>query len=156
MQRDLKAFVDGGIGGLIGTAAMSAVMQAAHKAGLVDKLPPEEIAEAALDAAGQPEHSEETQDALALGLHFAFGAGVGAVFAVLHRCLRLPIPAVLQGLVFSTLVWAVSYKGWVPALGIMPPPERDQPGRPQSVLFAHWVYGATLGALVGRPGRANS
>ena len=156
MQRDLKATIDGGIGGLVGTAAMSAVMQAAHKAGLIKTHPPEEIAEAALDAAQGPEHSEETQDRLALGLHFAFGAGMGAVFAVLHRRLKLPIPGVLHGVLFGTLVWAVSYKGWVPALGIMPPPERDQPGRPQSMLLAHWVYGAVLGAFVDRRGRSDS
>lgn len=147
MQRDIQAILDGAVGGLVGTAVMSAVMQAAHKAGLIEKHPPEEIAEAALDAVEGPGHSEETQDALAVGLHFAFGAGAGALFALLHRRLNLPIPAALHGVIFGTLVWAVSYKGWVPALGIMPPPEHDQPGRPQSMLFAHWVYG---GALVGR------
>ena len=35
------------------------------------------------------------------------------------------------------------------SLGILPPPERDQPGRPATMLLAHWVYGATLGAVVG-------
>jgi len=150
MQRDLKAILDGAVGGCVATAVMSGVMQAAHRAGLIDKQPPKEIAEAALDAADQAEHSEEAKNGLALGLHFAFGAGAGAVFAVLHRRLKLPIPAALHGVIFGTLVWAVSYKGWVPALGIMPPPEQDQPGRPQSMLFAHWVYGGILGALVGR------
>lgn len=149
MQRDVKAILDGTLGGAVATIAMSVVMQAAHKAGLMDTHPPKEIAEAALDAAGETEHSEDTKDALAVALHFAFGAGAGAAFALLHRRLRLPIPAVLHGVIFGSLVWFVSYKGWAPGLGIMPPPERDQPGRPQTMVLAHWVYGATLGAIVG-------
>lgn len=156
MQRDLKALTDGVLGGSLATAAMSLVMQAAHKAGLMDRHPPEEIAEAALEAAGETAHTEETKDALALAMHFAFGAGAGALFALLHRRLRLPIPAALHGIIFGSLVWAVSYKGWVPGLGIMPPPERDQPGRPQTMVLAHWVYGAILGLIVGREDPAKS
>lgn len=150
MQRDVKAILDGAIGGGIATAAMSAVMVASEKAGFMDRYPPEEIADAVLDAAGVPDSHEKTEDILAALLHFAFGIGTGSLFALLHRRLRLPIPGVLHGLVFGSLVWAVSYKGWVPGLGIMPPPENDRPGRPQTMLFAHWVYGGILGAIVDR------
>jgi len=54
----------------------------------------------------------------------------------------------------ASLVWFVSYQGWVPALGLLPPAHRDRPGRPATMLIAHWVYGATLGACLGRAGRA--
>ena len=149
MQRDLQALRDGAIGGIIGTATMSAVMLVGEKTGLLPRQPPEDIAEAALDAAGMTGRSPAAQDALAMLAHFGFGAASGAVFALLHRRLRLPIPAAVHGAVFGSLVWAVSYQGWIPALGILPPPERDQPGRPATMLLAHWVYGATLGAVVG-------
>ena len=150
MQRDVEALVDGVIGGCVATAAMSVVMLAAEKTGVMDRQPPEEIAEAALEAVGvPPDRTGVTEDAVALLGHFGFGATAGALFGVLHRRLRPPIPPVVHGIVFGSLVWAVSYKGWIPALGIMPPPERDQPGRPGTMLLAHWVYGGTLGALVG-------
>lgn len=150
MQRDVRAILDGALGGALGTVTMSAVMLLAGKAGLMGEHPPDLIAGKLLDATGVDARSEAAQDALASVAHLGFGVGSGAVFAVLHRRLRLPIPAELHGVVFGTLVWAVSYRGWVPALGIMPPAEEDQPGRPAAMVLAHWVYGATLGAYVGR------
>ena len=44
-------------------------------------------------------------------------------------------------------VWAVSYQGWVPALGILPKASEDRPARPAVMVAAHVVYGAVLGAL---------
>jgi hypothetical protein len=43
-------------------------------------------------------------------------------------------------------VWLGSYAGWIPALDLLPPPDRDRRGRPPSMIVAHWVYGAALGA----------
>lgn len=150
MQRDVKALVDGALGGVIGTITMSAVMAAAAKLGLLGAAPPERITAAALDAAGMRDRGEEAPGALVVLTHLGFGVGSGALFALLHRRLRLPIGPAVHGIIFSSLVWALSYKGWVPALNIMPPPERDRPGRPATMLLAHWVFGWTLGTVVGR------
>ena len=150
MQRDMKAALDGAVAGGVATLAMSLVMLASEQLGGMDRHPPDEIAEAALDAVGATEAGEHATDAVAVGLHLVFGVMAGGLFGVLHRRLRPPVPAALHGMVFGSLVWAVSYKGWVPALGIMPPPERDLPGRPETMLLAHWVYGGILGTLVGR------
>ncbi len=51
-----------------------------------------------------------------------------------------PSTIVLFGVVF----WII------PLLGLMPPPDRDRPGRPVVMVLAHVVYGLTLGAVVGR------
>lgn len=150
MQRDVRAIVDGALGGAIGTAAMSAVMAVGAKLGLLGTAPPEVIAAQALAAVGIRRRKEEAQDALTVVGHVGFGIAIGALFAVLHRRLRLPIPPAIHGIVFATIVWVVSYKGWVPALGLMPPPERDRTGRPATMLVAHWVFGWALGAIVGR------
>ena len=150
MGRDQQAILDGVVGGLIGTLGMSALLLAARRLGLVGQLPPERITEAALDTAGLQERPEQAQDALAVLAHFAFGGALGAPFVLLRRRLRLPGPPALQGAVYGSLVWAVSYKGWVPALGILPPPERDRPDRPAIMLLAHWLYGGILGAISGR------
>jgi hypothetical protein len=84
VQGDVMALMEGGISGALGTPSMSTVMLAARRAGVVGQLPPERIAEAALDAAGQP-RSRGVQDALAVILHLLFGASLGAIFGLLHR-----------------------------------------------------------------------
>jgi hypothetical protein len=149
VRRDLKAILDGTVGGAIGTAAMSALMLGAQKVGLMGKQPPEAITEAALDAGGAHHRDEKAENALATLLHFAFGMGVGALFGLLRRRMPPNAPAVMDGIVFASLVWVTSYEGWVPALGILPPASRDRPGRPQSMYLAHVLYGAVLGGYVG-------
>lgn len=143
-----------GIGALAGTAAtlaMSVVMLAAQRAGLMGRLPPRQITEATIDAVPKVEApTEESINALSVGAHLGFGAAAGALFAVVYQMVRSARPAPLAGMIFGFAVWAVSYVGWIPALGIMPPPQRDRPGRPESMLVAHLVYGLVLGTLVGR------
>jgi hypothetical protein len=128
---------------------MSALMAAGRRAGLLGRMPPETITAHVLNALGV-RRSRETQDALATALHLGFGAAAGAIFEPARAALRLPVHPALQGAAFGTAVWAVSYLGWVPALGILPPPHRDRPGRPEVMLTAHWVYGALLGLLSAR------
>lgn len=150
MQRDVRAMLDGAVGGGIGTATMSVVMLVARRVGLMGEQPPEAITAAALDASGMEDRDEDTQDILATVAHFGFGIGTGALFGMLHRRLPFRVNAAAHGVIFGSLVWATAYQGWVPALGIMPPASRDRPDRPQVMLLAHWVYGATLGIVVAR------
>ncbi|MGI8690359.1 MAG: DUF6789 family protein [Thermomicrobiales bacterium] len=150
MQRDVKAMLDGGLGGAVGTVGMSAFMLAAGKAGLMGEHPPDTIAGAALDAVGVHTRDEEDQDALATLLHFGFGIGSGVLFGVLHRRLPFRVSAALHGMVFASIIWVTSYQGWVPALGIMPPASEDRPDRPRVMYLAHLIYGALLGTIVAR------
>ena len=55
-----------------------------------------------------------------------------------------------RGVLFGTALWASAYVGLLPAIGLMPPPERDERRRPASMLIAHWIYGAALALLQGR------
>jgi hypothetical protein len=150
MQRDVKALLDGAIGGGVATAGMSSLMLAADKAGLMGEHPPDKIAGAVLDAAGVHNRDEEEQDALATLLHFGFGVTCGALFALLYRRLPFRLPAPIEGMLFASFVWLTSYEGWVPALGIMPPASEDRPDRQRTMFLAHLVYGATLGGIVAR------
>ena len=150
MQRDVKAVLDGSIGGVIGTALMSASMMAGKRLGLLGEHPPELLAAAMLRASNLSSARGETRNALAVAGHFAFGVSAGALFAVLHRRLRLPIHPAVHGGLYATGVWGVSYLGWIPALGIMPSAERDRPGRPFIMVLAHWIFGGVLGSWVGR------
>ena len=144
------AFATGGLSGAGATIVMSVVMLGARRAGLIADSPPERITAAALDTVGVRERSTPTQDALTMLFHLGFGVSAGAIFGLLYRLARLPIPPIAQGMIYGSLVWFVSYGGWVPALGIMPPPTRDEPGRPVVMIIEHWIYGGVLGAIVGR------
>jgi len=53
---------------------------------------------------------------------------------------------------FGLGVWAASYVGWIPALGLLPPPGKDNPRRAWTILTAHVVYGAILGATLAKWG----
>jgi len=142
----------GGAGALAGglaTLAMTAVMVAARRAGLMGEMPPEKITAHALDKFGVDRHPA-VQDTLASALHVAFGVGAGALFGVVEERLEPAVPRVLAGLGYGTAIWAVSYAGWVPAVGIMAMPDDDRPGRPQSMLVAHWVYGVALVLILHR------
>jgi len=150
MQRDVKAILDGALGGALGTAGMSALMLAAGKAGLMGEQPPDKIAGAALDALGVHEPDAKAQDAMATALHFGFGMGSGILFGVLHRRLPFRAPGTLHGMLFASALWAVSYQAWIPGLNIMPPASEDRPDRPRVMLLVHLVYGAILGIVVAR------
>lgn len=139
-----RRVLEGAGSGVFATLTMSVTMLAAKRAGKVGRLPPKLITEKALDTA-EVRRSETTDDVSAMLAHLTFGAGCGGVFALLHPRLPSGLRLPTWGALFATLVWGVSYFGWVPAAGVMPPPQRDRPGRPTSMLVAHWVFGVTLG-----------
>jgi hypothetical protein len=142
----LGRVVAGSIEGAIATAPHTVVMFAAQHAGLLGKLPPEKITDAALDAA-DVDTTETTSNVLASVAHVGFGAGCGALYELIAPDLT-PARGALAGVGFASLVWIASYQGWVPAAGIMPPISRDDRGRVAAMLAAHVAFGAALGALV--------
>ncbi len=135
----------GALGGIVATGAMSAVMVAGDRLGLMGEQPPTKITAAALQKAGVDDPSGVAAVIAPLA-HLGFGAAVGATYGLLRRIVP-SVPSVPLGIGFGLAVYVTSYKGWIPALGIMPPPERDRPGRPAIMLAAHVVYGVVLGCL---------
>ena len=132
--------------GAVATVFMSAVMLAGRRSGLLGRVPPEKITTRFLENLGF--HPDRRQRAAAATFaHLAFGAAGGAGFAVVRRHGSRG-SSVLQGIGWATGIWAVSYLGWVPALGILPRADHDRPGRPEVMVAAHWLYGAVLGLLL--------
>jgi len=82
--------------------------------------------------------------------HLGFGAAGGVLYALVRRLVP-GVPGSVLGVAFGLAVWAVSYRGWIPALGILPQPESDERGRPAVMVAAHVVYGLVLGRLVRAP-----
>jgi hypothetical protein len=132
---------------------MTAFMLAAQRLGLMGKIPPSKITDAVLDRLGAGRTDRRLWTTL---FHVGFGAAAGALYGLVRRRRPRPVRAALEGATFGTGVWAASYAGWVPALGIMPPPDEDRPGRPAAMVAAHWIFGGTLGALYSWMRRAPS
>ena len=147
----VKALLAGAAAGALATVAMSAVMLGAKRAGITGELPPERITRSAFETVVDEPPSDEEEDAAAATAHIGFGAVAGALFALIMLWTdaerRSTPTAASAGVLYATGIWLVSYQGWVPALGIMPPASRDRRGRVATMLVAHWVYGAALGAL---------
>lgn len=148
MQRIGSGIIAGAVAGLGATVFMSIVMLAARRAGFTPQLPPDKIAEEGIEEIKRGPSREAEEAIVASVAHFAFGAGAGAMYGAATTPVgRMPVPvAIVAGLLFGTAVWLVSYQGWVPALGIMPPASRDHPGRVATMVVAHWVFGAALAA----------
>jgi uncharacterized membrane protein YagU involved in acid resistance len=146
----MKSLIRGATAGTVATALMSALMLAARRLGITGTLPPEKITSKMLRRHGIRADAGQ-QDAIALGLHFAFGAAAGGAFGVIAR--RVPVPSVPLGIAYGTAIWGVSYMGWLPSVGLMPRADHDQRGRQAVMLAGHLVFGATLGVLAGRRAR---
>jgi TctA family transporter len=153
IPRDVRAAIDGTIGGVIGAVPMSVAMLAARRMGLMGRQPPERITQKIFFRGKRRPRNADMRNRVASLLHFAFGGAVGAVFGVMQR--RLPHRAnpAFTGLLFGAFVWATSYLGWLPALGLMPYAHRERPDRPIVMVVVHLIFGATLGAVVGWLGR---
>jgi hypothetical protein len=149
MRLLIRDLLRGAAAGAVATLPMSAVMLAAQKAGALPKQPPEEIVDSALDAA-DVDVTEETSNVLATVNHFAFGAGMGTVYAALRRATGGRGNGPATGVAYGLAVWFVSYEGWVPQITPLPPISRDREDRQSVMAGAHVVYGAVLGALTDR------
>jgi hypothetical protein len=136
-------------GGAVATVAMSAVMVTGDRLGLMSEQPPTVVTRSALRDAGV-ERSAAAASLIAPIAHVGFGAFGGLLYALLRRLVPRA-PGGVLGVAFGLAVWAVSYWGWIPALGILPPPESDERGRPAVMVAAHVVYGLVLGWLVRAP-----
>ena len=96
-------------------------------AGMEDDIP-----EPALDAAG-------------FAGHIAYGAAMGSLYGMIEP--HIPGPGAAKGIGFGLAVWAGSYAGWLPAVGLFPPPQDRPARRNAAIIGAHVVWGAVLGAL---------
>ena len=148
----------GAIAGLGATAPMTVAMVAMHRQ-LPSRqrypLPPRRITMRAAEKVGAKKHLDETQrTGLTLLAHFGYGAAVGGLFGLIApRDLARSLPA---GVAYGLLVWAGSYLGLLPALGLHRPATREPERRNELMIAAHVVWGAAAGALaplMRKPGR---
>jgi uncharacterized membrane protein YagU involved in acid resistance len=141
----------GGIGGLVAAVPMTAFWAVA--AGRLPKeewraLPPRQIVRRLSRKTEAERFLDRDQEvALTWASHFGYAAATGALWGLLAR--RAPLDSVPGGVAFGLGIWAVSYLGWLPVAGLMPPVTRQSSGRNALMIAAHVIFGGTLAAVGG-------
>jgi uncharacterized membrane protein YagU involved in acid resistance len=151
----MPGIVTGGLAGLVATVPMSLTMVVMHRLLPPQEryaLPPRLVAMRLFEKAHLPKPPErEERTALTIAAHFLYGTSVGAAYGLVGR--SLPVPLAVGGLIgvlYGLGVWAVSYLGWLPALGILSPATKHPERRNLLMIVAHLVWGMTMGLLVHR------
>jgi hypothetical protein len=126
---------------------MSLFMLAARRAHWLGSPPPKKLTDRFLRHVGTSRRPWSSWPMTALN-HAAFGAAAGIPFALSSGRIGTAAGRTIVGGIYGATVWAGMYQGVLPALGLMPRPRWDRPGRPTSMAIAHLIYGAVLGAAV--------
>jgi len=139
----------GAAAGCVATVPMTWTMDALHRQLPAQEqypLPPRQITMRVASKAGVEEHlDEDERRGLTLAAHHGYGAAVGALYPALAGW--LPLSAPLKGMAYGLAVWAGSYLGALPALGLLSSATRHPPRRTGLMIAAHLVWGAVLGVL---------
>ena len=148
----VNRLVRGALAGVVATVPMSLVVAAGSAAGPLRDPPPEQISATAAWKAGLRDDLTGASFSVAwMAGHLAYGGACGALYGALRPA--LPEDRVAAGLVWGGGVWAVSYGLLMPAMGLYPPPSRQDPARSAWMLVAHAVYGVALEIADRRIGR---
>lgn len=81
-------------------------------------------------------------DAATWAGHLGYGAAAASLYPLTTR--PLPLPYIVRGMLFALGVWAGSYLGWLPALGILPPATKQTPRRNAVMILSHLWWGSLL------------
>ncbi|PRX51008.1 hypothetical protein B0I33_101160 [Prauserella shujinwangii] len=132
--------------GAVAAMSMSGLRALTTRLGLIARTPPEVVTEE-----GGPDVlrrlTRRQREGLIILLHWAYGAGGGAVFGALPDRVRLKPWA---GPAYGTAVWLGFELGILPVLGLRL--LRQQSTRERLALAAdHLLYGAVLSELRARP-----
>jgi uncharacterized membrane protein YagU involved in acid resistance len=154
----------GAVGGFVATGPMTIAMWAIRAALPCEEqypIPPRIVTRRAAAAADVAHRLDEPEMKAATTVaHFGFGAAAGAVYGAVVP--RLPFGPAANGIAFGLGVWAGSYLGWLPAVGLHPPAHRESLGRNLVHFGAHVVWGSVLGLLTAQlldgrsPGRTSA
>lgn len=155
----VHAIVKGALAGFAGTVPMTIFMLATQRflpKGQHYDLPPELITKDIARKAHVRWHMSKGQILVAtLVVHFGYGATMGAIYAPIEKSIplsfekRIPLAALLQGILFGVLIWAASYFALLPLLGIAESAEKEPVQRNLMMLAAHVIWGSVMGATAG-------
>ena len=139
----------GAASGAAATIPMSWAMEVMHQ--LLppheqQPLPPREITERITSLMRIGDRlSNEQRMWIALASHFGYGAAVGSVYQTIAP--SVPMHPLAKGTAYGLAVWAGSYLGLLPGLGILTPATRHRARRNLLMIAAHLVWGSALGLV---------
>jgi hypothetical protein len=136
----------GGIAGFAATLPMTALMRIVHqRLPERDRYPPtpRELTGSIADTVGLDLSEPGARD-VTLGAHYAYGAAAGALIAAIA-----PRPGLLIGAGAGVAVWAGSYLGWIPALGLLKPATEHPASRNVMMIGTHLLWGVALSVALG-------
>jgi hypothetical protein len=148
----LKSVAAGAAAGFASTVAMQGLM-AASKQVAPEVLPPikqdpgefmVEQAEKILAPETREEVPEIAEKATAITLAFGYGMTAGALYAALRSDAK---NILVEGTVLGLSTWAAGYLGWLPALDLMPPLNKQNAKQIAGPVISHVIFGvATVAA----------
>lgn len=144
-----RTWLQGGLAGFVATGPMSVFMLATQR--FLPKrqqyaLPPEIITEELAHRTHVRWHMNKKQvEAATLVSHFGYGAAMGVLYGALRK--KIPLPSPVKGVLFGLLVWAASYLGLLPLIGMSESGQREPGRRNLLMIAAHVIWGATVGVL---------
>jgi hypothetical protein len=140
----VREILQGALAGLTATVPMTGAMELGHRRLPRHErypLPPRQITMKVANSAGIAQHfTEEQKTGLTLVAHFAYGASMGALYGLLTR----QNASAKTALPFGLAVWAGSYLGLLPGLGILKPATQHPLRRNALMIGAHVVWGLSL------------
>lgn len=145
----LGKLLQGAIVGFVATAPMSMTMLLGWR--LLPRhekyhLPPRLITEEIAERVGMGDRlSENELIAVTVLSHFGYGAFWGWIYALFEH--RIPLIPIWKGALSGVALWAGSYLGWLPAMGILTSATRHPWRRNLVMIVAHVVWGVTLGEV---------
>jgi uncharacterized membrane protein YagU involved in acid resistance len=151
MEQWSKRLLWGAIAGALATVPHSLVMAAGRRARLLYNPPPKHIIERATEKT-RTRHNlpPPVFQAGWVAAHVGYGAVAGGLYALLGPL--LPGRIAERGLLFGILVWAVSYFGLLPSLGLYPSPRDDSKSQQIVLILAHAAYGVATAEIASRFG----
>ncbi len=153
----MRPINSGTVAGLAGTAVMTGAMFLIKKMGMVPgELAPKKITENLEDKLGVRDYLPRSAfGASWMLLHFGYGTMSGVAYAFVQELLSRKQPF-LTGPLFGMVLWVIGYCGWLPAVGLYPPPTR-LPKRTlgAELITTHVIYG-TVTAVTHRLVRSRS
>jgi hypothetical protein len=148
-MRSRPGIAAGAAAGVLATLPMTVFMTTVHRRlppGERDPLPPAKITARLEEKAGVDDDLTERQHtALTLVNHFGYGGLCGAVYGLAAQ--RVPA-GVSTGVAFGLAVWAASYLGFLPPLGLHERATHEPVRRNAMMIGAHVVFGAALGVTL--------
>lgn len=151
MGVEMNRLVRGGLAGMVATIPMTLVIAAGRGAGLLRTPPPKQITAEVEEAVGSDaSRAEDGFTARWMAAHVGYGVACGALYVAARPLFpRSPMRA---GVLYGVGVWAGSYGGLMPLLGLYPRLDEDDHSRTAVMLAAHAVFGAALATASPRLG----